>query len=75
MSGVVSRLADLREQIRHHDRLYYVEASPEISDADYDRLFRELASAPFATHLIGDALAPRTAEEAVYEGLGAGTAP
>lgn len=32
----------LRNQLNHHNRLYYAEASPEISDAEYDRLFREL---------------------------------
>ncbi|HUT01068.1 MAG TPA: hypothetical protein VM031_01335, partial [Phycisphaerae bacterium] len=36
------RIAELREIIRRHDRLYYVEASPEISDRDYDRLLDEL---------------------------------
>lgn len=36
------RLAELREVIRHHDELYYNQATPEISDADYDKLFREL---------------------------------
>ncbi len=36
------RLAQLKEQIRHHDYLYYVKDSPEISDGEYDRLFREL---------------------------------
>lgn len=36
------RIEELREQIRHHDYLYYVEAKPEISDRDYDRLFQEL---------------------------------
>jgi DNA ligase (NAD+) len=35
-------IEDLRSRIRHHDRLYYVEADPEISDAEYDRLFRRL---------------------------------
>ncbi len=32
----------LRAEIRRHDRLYYVEARPEIGDADYDALYREL---------------------------------
>lgn len=32
----------LREEIRHHDRLYYVEAKPAISDLDYDRLLKQL---------------------------------
>jgi DNA ligase (NAD+) len=36
------RLAELREQIHRHDYLYYVEARPEIADADYDALVREL---------------------------------
>ena len=36
------RYARLVEEVRRHDRLYYVEARPEISDAAYDRLYREL---------------------------------
>ena len=32
----------LRETIRHHDRLYYVDAAPEISDLEYDRLLDRL---------------------------------
>ena len=32
----------LSREIEEHDRRYYVEARPTISDADYDRLFREL---------------------------------
>jgi DNA ligase (NAD+) len=36
------RIAQLREEIRHHDRLYYVEARQEISDRQYDALLREL---------------------------------
>ena len=36
------RIADLRDQIRRHDHLYHVEAKPEISDRDYDKLYAEL---------------------------------
>ena len=32
----------LRERIARYDRLYYVEGTPEVSDAEYDQLFREL---------------------------------
>lgn len=34
--------ARLRAAIRRHDRLYYVHAKPEISDQEYDRLYRKL---------------------------------
>ena len=37
-----SRIAELREQINYHNYRYYVEDSPEISDAEYDLLMREL---------------------------------
>ena len=37
------RLRELRGEIRKHDRLYYEEAAPVISDREYDRLYRELA--------------------------------
>lgn len=36
------RISELRTQINRHNWLYYVEDSPEINDADYDRLFHEL---------------------------------
>jgi DNA ligase (NAD+) len=39
---ISERIDTLRKEIRHHDRLYYVEATPEISDRDYDTLMGEL---------------------------------
>src|SRR5512145_309143 len=36
------RAKALRESIERHNRLYYVEDAPQITDAEYDRLFAEL---------------------------------
>src|SRR5437762_13318987 len=36
------KIAQLREEIRKHDRLYYEEAAPTISDREYDRLYKQL---------------------------------
>ena len=58
------RIVRLREEIRRHDRKYYVEAAAEISDREYDRLIEELreletrhpdlVSAESPTQRIGD---------------------
>jgi DNA ligase (NAD+) len=37
-----SRIAELRRQIRYHEERYYVASQPEISDAEFDALMREL---------------------------------
>jgi DNA ligase (NAD+) len=36
------RIIELRQQLEHHNQLYYTQAAPEISDAEYDKLYREL---------------------------------
>ncbi|RMH02686.1 MAG: NAD-dependent DNA ligase LigA [Nitrospirae bacterium] len=41
-SEIEHQIEALRAQIRHHDYLYYIENRPEISDEEYDRLFRAL---------------------------------
>ena len=38
----LTRIKELRDEIRHHEELYYVHSAPEISDAEFDRLVREL---------------------------------
>ncbi|MEX2316036.1 MAG: NAD-dependent DNA ligase LigA [Pirellulales bacterium] len=40
--SVEKEIDKLRETIREHDRRYYVENSPSISDLEYDRLFQRL---------------------------------
>jgi DNA ligase (NAD+) len=57
----------LRSEIAHHDHLYYVQARPAITDAEYDHLFNqlrelekshpELVTPDSPTQRIGDALA------------------
>jgi DNA ligase (NAD+) len=43
-ADVSARLDELREQIHRHNHLYYAEDRPEVSDAEYDRLWRELVA-------------------------------
>ncbi|MBW2027994.1 MAG: NAD-dependent DNA ligase LigA [Deltaproteobacteria bacterium] len=41
---IVERVEELRDQINYHNYRYYVLDDPEISDAQYDRLFDELVA-------------------------------
>ncbi|GMU21967.1 MAG: DNA ligase [Phycisphaerae bacterium] len=41
-SDAQQRIEALRDEIRRHDHLYYIEAKPVISDRAYDRLLEEL---------------------------------
>lgn len=40
--GPEEEIDALRKEVRRHDYLYYVEARPEVSDGEYDTLFRRL---------------------------------
>lgn len=42
--SVIQEAEQLRAEIARHDRLYYVEAAPAISDRDYDRLMAQLTA-------------------------------
>ena len=42
MSSIAKRAEELRQQLERHNYLYYVEAKPEISDREFDRLLDEL---------------------------------
>jgi DNA ligase (NAD+) len=42
-ADVDQRLEELRRQVRRHEHLYHVLDRPEITDAQYDALYRELA--------------------------------
>ena len=38
----IQRIEELRNQLHHHNYLYYVQNSPTLSDQEFDRLMREL---------------------------------
>ena len=40
--GILERIRELRTQLNDHNRKYYVENAPEISDFEFDLLLREL---------------------------------
>ena len=42
MESNEQKLTELRTTLRHHEYLYHVMDTPEIPDAEYDRLMREL---------------------------------
>ncbi|WP_020397003.1 NAD-dependent DNA ligase LigA [Thiolinea disciformis] len=48
MPSIQEQIDALRTQIRHHNHLYYVLDDPQIPDAEYDRLFRELQALELA---------------------------
>jgi len=39
---IEKRILELREILNYHSHKYYVEDAPEISDFEYDELYREL---------------------------------
>jgi len=39
---IKKKIEELRQQILRHNKLYYTEGKPEISDGAYDALIREL---------------------------------
>ncbi len=42
MEEIIKELDELREKIRYHNHRYYVLDDPEISDAEYDRIFQRV---------------------------------
>ena len=56
-----ARIASLAEQIAHHSHLYYNLAQPELSDAEFDRLWDELKA------LDPDELSAKEALDRIYQ--------
>jgi DNA ligase (NAD+) len=53
-----TRIAELRQQLAEHNRRYYQEAAPTISDREYDALYRELEELEAAHPEFADADSP-----------------
>ena len=41
-TALKKKIESLRREIERHNRLYYDDARPEVSDFEYDRMMREL---------------------------------
>ena len=55
----MSEIDDLKQKIAHHNKLYYEDSTPEISDEEYDKLtkrLRELSSSGNSQDLVTDGL-------------------
>ena len=57
-ASAVARAKTLREQINHHNYRYYVLDQPEVPDAEYDRLMRELTALEAEYPALVDAASP-----------------
>ena len=53
-----ARMAELRQKLEYHNYLYYVQDSPEISDADYDKLRQRLKAIEARFPQLVDLLSP-----------------
>ena len=49
--SAASRIDELVDELNRHGRLYYLEDHPEISDAEYDALYRELVALEAENHV------------------------
>jgi DNA ligase (NAD+) len=58
LTNPADRVAELRQLIRHHEERYYVHDDPDISDAEFDALMRELKALEEANPDLRDPTSP-----------------
>ncbi|MBE6613535.1 MAG: NAD-dependent DNA ligase LigA, partial [Ruminococcaceae bacterium] len=56
--NIESRMRELAKKLEYHARRYYILDDPEISDFEYDRMFRELCELEAAHPELADANSP-----------------
>lgn len=68
-SSAKHRIAELSSQLNEHNRLYYIEAAPLISDREYDALHRELETleAQYPELILPDSPSQRVGSEPLSE--------
>jgi DNA ligase (NAD+) len=57
-NSVKKQIEQLRAEIRHHNELYYAHDAPEVSDAEYDELVRQLRELETLHPDLADAQSP-----------------
>lgn len=57
-TDIRERVEQLRSELNHHNRLYYIENAPEISDRDFDMMMHELEDLERAHPELDDPLSP-----------------
>ena len=58
MTALRARAEQLRRELEHHAKLYYVYDAPEISDYEYDKLYYELVHLEEAHPELDDPASP-----------------
>lgn len=59
-TAIEQQLASLRARVRHHDERYHIDDQPELADAEYDELKRELRNLEAAHPELANANSPTT---------------
>ena len=71
--AVRKEIATLRDEIRRHNSLYYVEAAPEVTDQEFDRLMKRLEALEVDTLILTgvctDICVQHTAAEGFFRGF------
>ena len=69
---LMNRKTFLENEIRHHDFLYWKSNAPKISDAEYDKLKRELEVLDPDNQLINKVHSPRVLSDGKIKQAGGG---
>ncbi len=69
MDEILKEINNLRREIRYHERRYYVDDNPEISDREFDKLMKKLEKLEKKYYLEPVGIPPDSPTQRVGEGL------